>query len=174
MRRLRLALLAAAAVAAAAGAILLVVPARAGGGVASPPPAPGEGAALPASGDPALAEEVILANVFSPHRAPPESRWTPPEAVRDSAAGDTDVPMPPDESMVMEDETGVPLLFGTLVGASGRQALLQLDPAQPGSRLYAVGEGDGGYRVISIAPRSVVLVGPGGRMTLRLDEEERP
>ena len=34
---------------------------------------------------------------------------------------------------------------------------------------------DGGYRVLSIAPRVVVLAGPRGRLTLRMDlEEERP
>ena len=42
-------------------------------------------------------------------------------------------------------------------------------------RLYAVGDRDGGYRVVSIAPRSVVLAGPRGRVTLRLDpQEDRP
>ena len=70
---------------------------------------------------------------------------------------------------------GVPALFGTVVGENGVvMALLHLNPADPGPRLYAVGERDGGYRVVSIAPRVVILNGPQGRVSLRLPDEERP
>ena len=62
-----------------------------------------------------------------------------------------------------------------MVGVRGTLALLQLDPFAGAPRLYAVGDRDGAYRVIAIAPRSVILAGPRGRVTLRLDqEEERP
>jgi hypothetical protein len=70
---------------------------------------------------------------------------------------------------------GGPRLLGTVVSPDGPRALLQLNPAIPGSRLYAVGEEDAGYRIVSITPRVVVLRSAGGRVTLRLDpEEDRP
>ena len=74
-----------------------------------------------------------------------------------------------------EMPSGEPVLLGTVVGGRGTQALLQLDPLSGPARLYAVGDRDGGYLVVSIAPRSVVLAGPRGRVTLRLDpQEDRP
>jgi hypothetical protein len=174
MRPLRTALLLVAALSAVLGGIFLLLPPALGD--ADPGDPPGDVAAAPpalAPGDPALAEDVVLANVFSSRRSPPGSRWSPPEASMDSSAGmvadpDAAAGMPPTPS-------GEPVLLGTVVGAQGTQALLQLDPLAGAPRLYAVGDRDGAYRIISIAPRSVVLAGPTGRMTLRLaPEEERP
>lgn len=125
--------------------------------------------------DPAIAEDIVLSNVFARSRSAPTSRFTPPELAGDSANGATgEVPMmPPEGSPVMAAAGEVPRLFGTVVGPAGTRALLQLDPSIPDPRLYDVGDGDGGYRVIAIAPRTVVLRGPGGRVTLRLDDEGR-
>lgn len=72
----------------------------------------------------------------------------------------------------MPDDEGMPRLYGTVVGVDGARALLQLSSAS-GARLYAAGERDAGYTVVSVAPREVVLRGPGGRRTLRMAPEER-
>lgn len=183
MKRLRLALLATAALFAMLGVTLLVVPPSVGheaipvAVVDDQPNAP-----TFAPGDPALSEDIVLANVFSVRRAPPASRYTPPDASSDSAGGVVSEAMAGMGSgpgngpgFYADAEAGRPVLFGTLVGVNGAQALLQLDTSRPGARLYAVGDRDGGYRVLSIAPRVVVLAGPRGRLTLRMDlEEERP
>ena len=131
--------------------------------------------ALPAltPGSPALAEDVVIANVFSPRRSPPTSRYSPPDAAMDSSGvvvADTATMGVPSPAVA-----GEPVLLGTVVGARGTQALLQLDPLGGPARLYSVGDRDGGYRVISIAPGTVVVAGPQGRMTLRLvSPEDRP
>jgi hypothetical protein len=114
-----------------------------------------------------LAEEIVLANIFSATRTPPPSRYTPPE-VADSAAG---MLSEPTEEPVAAEAGFTPVLFGTMVGAEAR-ALLQLDALATAPRLYATGERDGGYRVVSIAPREVVLAGPRGRVVLRLPQPE--
>lgn len=175
MKRLRLALLATVALFGTLGVALLVLPPRLGH-EATPPPVVDNQPAAPviAPGDPTVAEDIVLANVFSVRRAPPTSRYAPPDASADSALG-----VLADDRVNMGDgmdvDVGRPVLFGTLVGVNGAQALLQLDASRPGARLYAVGDRDGGYRVLSIAPRAVVLAGPRGRLTLRMDsEEERP
>lgn len=173
IRRLRPVLLLIAALSALAGLAAWWLPPAMGGVPATPIPSDGK-PVMPrlATGDAALAEELVLANAFSPRRSPPTTRYTPPEASLDSSGGmlaDTLAgdPVPPSDAL--------PLLLGTVVGAQGRLALLQLDPFAGAPRLYAEGERDGGYRIVSVAPRAVVLSGPRGRLTLRLDpQEERP
>lgn len=163
--------------AAVAGAALWVLPAR----VSVPPGAPlvHDGTTMPAPPvvDAAVAEEIALANVFAASRTPPASRYLPPEQAGDSAYGTMDDPgtstlMAPEAA---GEEVDVPRLFGTVVGPEGTRALLTLDADASGPRLYGPGDRDGGYQVVSIAPRAVVLRGPRGRVTLRLDpEEDRP
>lgn len=163
--------------AALAGAALWVLPAR----VSVPPGAPviheGTTMPVPPAVDPAVAEEIALANVFAASRTPPASRYLPPELAGDSAYGTMDdpgatTPMAPE---VAGEGMEVPRLFGTVVGPGGTRALLHLDAGASGPRLYGPGDRDGGYQVVSIAPRAVVLRGPRGRVTLRLDpEEDRP
>jgi hypothetical protein len=173
MRRLVIGLWAMAALLTATGIVFLILPVRETP-VLVPEPVRTSGVAFADGADPALAEEVIVANVFSTRRAPPSTRYTPPESASDSAGVTVDDP-PPTVAEVSGDEAGGPVLFGTVVGPAGTQALLHLDPSATGPRLYSVGERDGGFRVVSIAPRVVVLTGPRGRVTLRLDrEEERP
>ncbi|MCC6928985.1 MAG: hypothetical protein IT359_08365 [Gemmatimonadaceae bacterium] len=175
MRRRRATLFAVAALGAVLGGIFLVLPPAVGNDAAPPLLAGDSTPALPtlAPGNPALAEDVVIANVFSPRRSPPTSRYSPPDAAMDSSGGvvaDTAaMGVPP------QGATGEPQLLGTVVGARGTQALLQLDPLGGSARLYSVGDREGGYRVISIAPGSVVLAGPQGRLTLRLvSPEDRP
>jgi len=122
--------------------------------------------------DPTLAEDVVIANVFSARRSPPPSRYTPPGTAGDSVGAMADVGEVPSAEA---ESMGGPRLLGTVVTGSTAQALLQLDPAASSPRLYMVGDRDAGYRVVSITPRAVVLSGPRGRVTLQLDpQEERP
>jgi hypothetical protein len=179
VHRLRLTLNVAAAALGIAGAVLLVAPAASN--VASEPltfvPS-GDRSVRPldAKAD-SLTEEIVLANIFSPSRTAPLKRVMPPELTGDSANG-----MIPDTAAVSSGDTppaatdgGIPALYGTIVGPAGTQALLQLDAASPGPRLYGVGDKAGGYRIVAIAPREVTLAGPKGRVVLRMkQQEERP
>lgn len=127
--------------------------------------------------DAMIAEEIAVANVFAASRTPPSRRYAPPEFGGDSAngmmgdgAGDSE---PAPDSLLMDGS--VPRLYGTVIGATGTSALLQLDPSALGPRLYDVGERGFGYSIVTITPRRVVLLGKNGRVTLRLDpEENRP
>lgn len=174
MRTLRRALLASATVSATVGVVFFLLPPAVGDATVAPL-APDAAFAPPAlsAGVSSLAEDVVLANAFSVRRAPPASRYTPSDAAVDSSGGMlADPAAPPGPS---SDFLSGPRLLGTVVGEGGTQVLLQLDPPSGTPRLYAVGDRDGGYRVIAIAPRSVVLTGPRGRLTLRLESgEERP
>lgn len=121
----------------------------------------------------AAAEEVVMANLFVATRTPPAARYQPVELTEESASGMVPPPadplagMAPDSAMLAGD---VPRLLGTVVAPGGPRALLQLSLAS-GPRLYAVGDRDGGFTVLAIDPRVVVLRGPGGRRTLRLEPE---
>jgi hypothetical protein len=171
--RLRPALLLVAALSALVGLAFLLLPPALGGVPATPVPSDGK-PVLPRLDPPdsTLAEALVLANAFSARRAPPTTRYAPPEGSLDSSGGMLADPLGGDTTAVSD---AAPLLLGTVVGTRGRMALLQLDPFAGAPRLYAEGERDGGYRILSIAPRAVVLAGPRGRLTLRLDpQEERP
>lgn len=168
-----------AAVAVLAGLLAWVVPP----GVDVPALAPAAPTASMAASSstalPAYAEEIVLANAFASSRSAPSTRYTPVEQMTDTAAGMTQLPggmptmpmMPGLDSLSLAGE--VPKLYGTVVSPDGTKALLHLAGAGPS--LYSAGDRDGAYRVISIAPGVVVLRGPTGRVTLRLEpEEERP
>ncbi len=168
---LRLALWGVAAATAAGGALVWWLPAS-----TSVPPLAPAAIEAPATAPPAMpadaAEEIVLANLFAAGRTPPTTRYLPPELAMDSAGGMSAAsempPMVPDSAMLAGD---VPRLLGTVVAPTGPRALLHLSLTS-GPRLYAVGDREGGYTVVSVAPREVVLRGPGGRRTLRLDPEE--
>jgi hypothetical protein len=128
--------------------------------------------AAPASDS--LAMEVVLANLFAANRTPPRRRYTPVDSGAsvdgEPAAADS---LPSVSGLAMP----IPALYGTVVNDGvSVQALLHLSASTPGPRLYTVGARDGGYRVVSIAPRVVVLLGPQGRVVLRLSPtaEVRP
>jgi hypothetical protein len=162
--------------AAAAGGVTWFLPVPADVAPAPPITFDTSGVVPSPGADPAIAEDIAMANVFAASRTPPPTRFVPPEFSGDSATGAIAEPMP-EAAMAGEYEPGdeVPRLYGTVVGPEGPKALLHLDPATTFPRLYTVGDADGGYRVVSIVPRAVVLRGPRGRVTLRLDpEEDRP
>lgn len=109
-----------------------------------------------------LAEDIILYNLFSPSRSAPNRRTT-------SAVTPDDAPNE------VEPANGFsPELVGTAVSDRPEEtkALLKLLANDPAPRLYAVGDRAGGYTVVSIEARSVVLNGPRGRVVLRLPQEE--
>lgn len=169
---LRLFLWTIAGLAACAGAVAWVLPpATAVGPVAPVIPDPGTPPTLAIAT--AAAEEVVMANLFMATRTPPATRYQPPELIEESANG----MMAPDPAMtgLVPDSAmsagEVPRLLGTVVAPGGPRALLQLSLAS-GPQLYAVGDRDGGFTVLAIDPRVVVLRGPGGRRTLRLEPEE--
>jgi hypothetical protein len=136
--------------------------------------APGKDSLALVSGDSrmsadSLAEDIILYNLFSPSRSAPNRRASgsaaPDEAGMTSETGDVSSGFSPE-------------LIGTAVSdkPGETKALLRLLANDPAPRLYAVGDRAGGYSVVSIDPRSVVLNGPRGRVVLRLpqDEENHP
>jgi hypothetical protein len=158
-----------AAVAGLAGAILWLLPPN-DTTPALAPVAIGTMGLPVAASNPAVAEDIVVANVFAASRTAPATRYSPGEGAGESSSG---AMMPTDASFEdTEPVAGGPRLLGTVVSPDGPRALLQLNPTIPGSRLYAEGEEDAGYRIMSITPRVVVLRGPGGRVTLRLDPEE--
>jgi hypothetical protein len=114
-----------------------------------------------------LSEDIILHNLFSSSRTAPSGRYRGPGL----ATQDADAIGAGGEAM---GATGfAPSLVGTAVSErpGATRALLVLDPADLTPRLYAVGEGAGGYRVVSIEARSVELAGPRGRVVLRLPQD---
>jgi hypothetical protein len=112
-----------------------------------------------------LAEDIILSNLFASSRTAPSRRYAGPGTNANYQAGT--------ESAEPASAGFAPALLGTAVSETpgATRALLQLDPADLTPRLYAVGEGAGGYRVVSIEARSVQLTGPRGRVVLRLPQD---
>jgi hypothetical protein len=114
-----------------------------------------------------ITEDIILYNLFSPSRTAPARRYT---AQSVAGSGGT-----PDENASPAPYSGFsPVLIGTAVSErpGETRALLQLVASDPTPRLYAVGDRAGGYSVVSIDAREVVLSGPRGRVVLRLPENE--
>ena len=114
-----------------------------------------------------IAEDIILFNLFSASRTAPSRRYAAQSA--GSSA------MPDESSEPATRSSGFfPVLIGTAVSdrAGETRALLQLLATDPTPRLYAVGDRAGGYSVVSIDARAVVLTGPRGRVVLRLPENE--
>ena len=128
-------------------------------------------AATPAEGRAAadsLAEDIILYNLFTPSRTAPTRRYAGPNVA--AAGGMTDVNGEPSSPAA----GFMPVLIGTAVSErpGETRALLQLIASDPTPRLYGVGDRAGGYSVVSIDARSVVVTGPRGRVVLRLPENE--
>ena len=115
-----------------------------------------------------ITEDIILYNLFSPSRTAPSRRYTAQSVVNSGGA-------PDENNYSTAPSSGFsPVLIGTAVSdkPGGTRALLQLLANDPTPRLYAVGDRAGGYSVVSIDSRAVVLNGPRGRVVLRLPENE--
>jgi hypothetical protein len=114
-----------------------------------------------------LAEDIILYNLFSPSRTAPTRRYAGPNVAAPDMTDPNGEPTPPSVGFM-------PVLIGTAVSErpGETRALLQLIASDPTPRLYGVGDRAGGYSVVSIDARSVVVTGPRGRVVLRLPENE--
>lgn len=173
---LRLTLWGIAIVATMAGVVFLLLPVRMSDRVDPAIPSAASVMADPASGTDSLAaEEVVMANIFSSKRSPPSTRYQPTADSMAASGGAGDAAAVAMEQTGDAPASSGPVLFGTVVGVNGApsRALLLLDVSKNAPRLYAEGERDGGYRVVSISPRTVVLSSVSGRTTLRLDPEEK-
>ena len=113
-----------------------------------------------------LTEDIILHNLFASSRTAPSRRYSG----TDVTSRDVDAEV----SASSMASSFMPELIGTAVsGKPGEtKALLRLIASDPSPRLYAVGDRAGGYSVVSIDARTVVLSGPRGRVVLRLPENE--
>ena len=102
----------------------------------------------PTASEPAMADDLLARPLFAPGRRPAAIDQAAP------AATETDIP---------------PRLAGTLV--TGRQSRIALLAVATSPALQAVHEGDqlGRYRVVQIGPGTVVIDGPAGPVTMRMD-----
>jgi hypothetical protein len=119
---------------------------------------------------PALTDSIVNANIFSLTREAPEGR-TFVAAMTDlpsdsMATGLYTADAGDSTSSIMADP--VPHLYGVVNGPLGAAALMRLDAARKGSRLFHLGEGSGGFRVKSIGADRVELEGPTGPVVLTL------
>jgi hypothetical protein len=144
------------------GLVLRIFPAPAGRltpvGAESVPP---QAVPLAAPGElPEAAASIIRENIFSPSRAAPRVRFTPPDLLPSGVARS---PGPSPSATRLR-------LFGTVVGPSGTAALIDADPAVRGAEIYQVGDLVKGKRVVAVSESTVVLTDTGrsGRMVLRL------
>lgn len=113
-----------------------------------------------------VTEDIILYNLFASSRTAPPRRYSGAS----TATQDPGTEMSPSSLT----SSFMPELIGTAVsGKPGEtKALLRLLASDPAPRLYAVGDRAGGFSVVSIDARTVVLSGPRGRVVLRLPENE--
>lgn len=115
-----------------------------------------------------LTEDIILYNLFAPSRSAPSHRTTAMNSATGQDGGMS-------AASVTEFSGGFrPELIGTATSdkPGETRALLRLLASDASPRLYAVGDKAGGYSVVSIDARAVVLNGPRGRVVLRLPENE--
>lgn len=120
----------------------------------------------------ALTDSIVDANIFSLSREAPESRTFVGAPVDPLLTG---VPLATSsadgglsDTLATSNSDPVPSLYGVVTGPLGAAALLRLDPAKSGSRLYRLGDGAAGYRVRSIGTDRVELDGPSGTIVLTL------
>ena len=134
----------------------------------APPPVPDSSAEA--------AQVVVHTNVFAPSREAPPGRTYASRGDEPAAAGDVaydpglpaDTTAPDAGSGVAPTEDPVPTLYGIVQGTAGDAALLRLDRAAKGGRLYRVGEGSGGWRVAAIGADRVTLATGEGTRIVRL------
>jgi hypothetical protein len=178
MRRLVLGLNAATVLLVIAGILVLVVPSPAPRAQAAnnllASSSPGEDTVRQPAPDLGAADRVVRTDIFSARRSAPTRRYTfgEPGEESNTAAPDAGGAMavagePVDSSAASTGSDAVPHLYGTMLGAEST-ALLRLDAGVSEPRIYRVGDRAGGYRVAEIAERSVALIGPGGRVVLKL------
>ena len=130
----------------------------------------------PAVADLGAADRVVRTDIFSSRRSAPARRSVfgetsdadvaPVDMTPTALAGE---PMDSTSGTVASTASdAVPRLYGTMMGPTESTALLRLDARISEPRLYRIGDRAGGYRVAEIADRTVTIVGPRGRVVLRL------
>jgi hypothetical protein len=135
--------------------------------------------ALAASATPALqpsaaamTDSIVNANMFSLTRSAPDDRTfasAPSDAVIDASPAESfSADAVVDDSLSVGASEPVPKLYGVVDGPSGLAALLRLNGASRGARLYREGDGAAGYRVRRIGADRVELDGPSGGVVLHL------
>ena len=162
------------------GIVMLVLPGPVPGGsglpvvVASAGTVPDGGASVQPA-DQGASERVVRTNIFSARRSPPPRRYMFGETVDETAEPAAEPPVTAEVHGEMTDSTDastvndpVPHLYGTVLGPADATALLRLDTRASEPTIYRVGDRAGGYRVVEIGDRSVTLMGPNGRLVLRL------
>ena len=131
----------------------------------------------PAVADLGAADRVVRTDIFSSRRSAPARRSTLGETSDVPGGAPADVTPTALAGEPMDSTAGavpstasdvVPHLYGTMRGPTESTALLRLDARVSEPRLYRVGDRAGGYRVAEIADRTVTVVGPRGRVVLRL------
>ena len=185
LRRLVLGLNATTVLLVLAGLVLLAVPfplptARADATIVASTGALRDSVRPAVSPDIGAADRVVKTDVFSSRRSAPSRRYIFGEASPSTDVAPTDMSAAPslageprDSTMASTITDAVPHLYGTMLGPNESTALLRLDARVAEPRLYRVGDRAGGYRVADIADRSVTLVGPGGRVVLRLEKSQQ-
>jgi len=180
LRRLVLGLNAATVVLVVVGILLLVVPSpgpasRAQVTAIASATSASDSVRPSAAADIGAADRVIRTDIFSPRRAAPSQRYVFGEGAPQADAASPEMTVAPplageplDSTTASTAADAVPHLYGTMLGPTDATALLRLDAHVSEPRLYRVGDRAGGYRVADIADRSVTLMGPGGRVVLRL------
>ncbi len=119
--------------------------------------------AAPVAAD-SIAGQIVATNIFASSRRAPRTRFVPP------GAEPVGILATPSASEVGPggDPSETPRLFGIIAQDGARRALLQLPGADSTPRLFAIGERQGGYRVVSIGTDRVVLASAAGSRTVRL------
>jgi hypothetical protein len=136
-----------------------------------------DGGKLPVA-DIGAADRVVRSNIFSSRRAAPAQRYSlgdlvsEPDALVDAGIAVSADPAMSDSTAASTVSDAVPHLYGTMLGSAESTALLRLDARVSEPRLFRAGDRAGGYRVVEIADRSVTLMGPSGRVVLRLPRPE--
>ena len=123
------------------------------------------------------AATVVASNILSSSRHAPAVRYISPELLPA-----VDYTMPPAFATGMNSESpkaapddpdAVPSLYG-IVNADGTwRALLRLVESDVSPVLLREGDRRGAYVVVSIRPNAVVVAGPSGQRTLRLNRASR-
>jgi hypothetical protein len=121
----------------------------------------------------ALTDSIVNANIFSLTREAPDARTfaaapTDPQPDMMTASGSYTANAGVGDSLATTNGDAVPHLYGVVNGPTGLAALLRLDPARKGSRLFHTGEGAAGFLVRSIGTDRVELTGPAGAVVLTL------
>lgn len=121
----------------------------------------------PRSSDVTGHSSIITSNIFSPSRTPPPSRFIPKQFnVARAPAFQT----PPGHA---KRETPLQLR-GITISSAGSTAVIDGDPAVPGSGLYRVGDRIAGGAIVAIRDSAVVIAQTSGRLVLRLPSPSSP